>query len=129
MQDRPTIAELLGAVEEFLERDVVRALSGPAQYHARVGANVMRILARELDLGPAFARQEWQRLDRILGAEPMPEGEGPLREGISRRTRALCQRIRSGDADHDPWRREVFAHVRATVEEKLAIAKPEMLKF
>ena len=128
MQDRPTFRELLEAVEHFLERDVVPALAGPKQYHARVAANVMRILARELELGPASSKAEWQRLDSLLGAEPAPDDVRKFAAAIERRTRDLCGRIRSGDADRDPWRREVLAHVRRTVEEKLAIAKPEMLK-
>jgi hypothetical protein len=128
MQDRPTFRELLEAVEHFLEKDVVPALAGPKQFHARVAANVMRILARELELGPASLRAEWRRLDSLLGVEPMPDDPTKLAEAMERRTLALCRRIRSGDADRDPWRGEVLAHIRRTVEEKLAIAKPEMLK-
>ena len=128
MQDRPTFRELLEAVEQFLERDVVPALGGPKQYHARVAANVMRILARELELGPASAKAEWRRLDALLGAADAPLDAGPFAEAIEQRTKELCRRIRAGDADHDPWRREVLSHIRRTVEEKLAIAKPEMLK-
>ena len=128
MQDRPSIRELLEAVEQFLERDVVPALTGPKQYHARVAANVMRILARELELGPPAARAEWGRLDALLGAEPMPDGAVELADAIARRTRILCQKIRAGDADAEPRRSGVLGHVRKTVEEKLAIAKPELLK-
>ena len=128
MQDRPTIRELLEAVEHFLERDVVPALTGPKQFHARVAANVMRILARELELGPDFAVAEWGRLDSLLGSEPMPSDGAELAEAIARRTCELCGQIRAGAADEDPRRREVLAHVRRTVEEKLAIAKPELLK-
>ena len=128
MQDRPSFRELLEAVEQFLEKDVVPAMSGPKQFHARVAANVMRILGRELELGPGFTKAEWQRLDALLGAEPMPEEADAVAEGILRRTRTLCQQIRDGEADDDPRRREVMAHVRRTVEEKLAIAKPEMLR-
>ena len=128
MQDRPTIRELLEAVEQFLERDVVPALAGPRQYHARVAANVMRILGRELELGPASSRAEWQRLDSLIGAEPTPAEASAFDEAMMRRTRELCRRIRCGDADRDPWGSEVLAHVRRTVAEKLAIAKPELLK-
>jgi len=93
MQDRPTFRELLEAVEHFLERDVVPALAGPKQYHARVAANVMRILARELELGPASSKAEWQRLDSLLGAEPAPDDVRKFAAAIERRTRDLCGRI------------------------------------
>jgi hypothetical protein len=128
MQDRPTIRELLEAVEHFLESDLVRILDGPKQYHARVAANVMRIIARELDLGPESSRAEWRRLDALLEPMAMPEDERALRKELYGRTRELCALIRRGDADEGPWRRRVLAHVRQTIEEKLAIAKPEMLR-
>ena len=124
MQDRPSARELLEAVEQFLERDVVSALEGPKQFHARVAANVMRILARELELEPDFLRAEWQRLNELLGGESAVDDA--LLSAVKRRTRELCERIRRGDADAQPWRSRVLAHVRQTVEEKLAIAKPEM---
>lgn len=128
MQDHPTVRELLEAVEEFLERDVVTALAGPQQFHARVAANVMRILARELDLAPRQLREEWEGLDRLLGGEPMPASDLDLRIGVTRRSRELCGRIRAGDADGGSRREAVLAHVRRSVEQKLAIAKPDMLR-
>lgn len=128
MQDRPDVHELLEAVAEFLDRDVVEALGGPAQYHARVAANLMRILSREAALSPDQLREEWAGLDTLLGAEPMPAKDADLRAGIARRTRDLCRAVRAGEADAGERRDAVLAHVRRTVEQKLAIAKPEMLK-
>jgi hypothetical protein len=129
VQDRPSARELLDAVAHFLEQDAIPELDGPRQYHARVAANVMRILSRELELGPAFHRAEWQRLSDLLGETgEAPAEEARLVESITRFTSKLCERIRRGDADAGPWRDQVLAHVRKTVEEKLAIAKPEMLK-
>lgn len=127
MQDRPTAVELLEAVERFLEKDVVPVLQGPKQYHARVAANVMRILAREITLEEGHARAEWQRLGRLLGEEsPAPQTLAVVAQEVRRRNETLCARIRHGDADAGPWRGEVLAHGRRTVEEKLAVAKPEM---
>ncbi|MGH7896529.1 MAG: DUF6285 domain-containing protein [Candidatus Binatia bacterium] len=129
MQDRPSARELLEAVAHFLERDAIPELDGPRQYHARVAANVMRVLSRELELGPAFHRAEWQRLSALLGdAGEAPADESRLVESITRLTSKLCERIRRGDADAGARRDQVLGHVRQTVEEKLAIAKPEMLK-
>lgn len=128
MQDRPSAGELLEAVEHFLERDVLSALEGPKRYHARVAANVMRIVAREIALGPGFLRAECDRLVELLGeADAGLSAEATLAQVVGRLNVRLCEKIRRGDADGYPWRERVLAHVRRTVEEKLAIAKPEML--
>ncbi|MGC2653200.1 MAG: phosphotransferase family protein [Mycobacterium sp.] len=49
---RPSAAELVVAVAEFLERDVRESTVGQVNFHARVAANVLRIVEREL-LGDA----------------------------------------------------------------------------
>jgi len=45
---RPTAAELVAAVAEFLETDVRQGTSGVVNFHARVAANVLRTVEREL---------------------------------------------------------------------------------
>jgi hypothetical protein len=45
---RPTAAELIAAVAEFLETDVRDSTTGQVNFHARVAANVLRIVEREL---------------------------------------------------------------------------------
>jgi len=50
---RPTASELLEAVREYLLGSVMPATSGQVAFHARVAANVLAIVARELELGPA----------------------------------------------------------------------------
>jgi hypothetical protein len=45
---RPTAAELVAAVADFLEDDVRNATSGQVNFHARVAANVLRTVVREL---------------------------------------------------------------------------------
>jgi acetylornithine/succinyldiaminopimelate/putrescine aminotransferase len=47
-QGRPTAAELVAAVAEFLETDVRESTAGQVNFHARVAANVLRIVEREL---------------------------------------------------------------------------------
>lgn len=49
---RPTASELLEAVREFLTSQVMPGTSGQLAFHARVAANVLGIVARELELGP-----------------------------------------------------------------------------
>lgn len=127
MQDRPTVAELLEAVRGFLERDALEALEGTAKFHARVAVNVLAIALRELALEPAQLAAEWRRLDGLLGAAAVPSDLVALRSNVRDRTEALCERIRRGDADHEPFRSAVLGHARETVREKLAIANPKML--
>lgn len=127
MQDRPTYSELLEAVQHFLETDVVPALDGPKKFHARVAANVLAIVRRELHAEDGQLRAEWQRLDALLGAAASPGDRNALRRRLAERTEALCARIRHGDADAGAWRDTVLAHVRQTVIDKLAVANPKYL--
>lgn len=45
---RPTAAELVAAVADFLDNDVRAATDGQVSFHARVAANVLRTVEREL---------------------------------------------------------------------------------
>ncbi|HEX9030327.1 MAG TPA: phosphotransferase [Streptosporangiaceae bacterium] len=49
---RPTASELLDAVRGYLTDQVMSATTGQLAFHARVAANVLAIVARELELGP-----------------------------------------------------------------------------
>jgi len=49
---RPTASELLDAVRGYLTEQVMPATAGQLAFHARVAANVLAIVARELELGP-----------------------------------------------------------------------------
>jgi len=53
LHGRPTAAELVAAVAEFLETDVRESTAGQVNFHARVAANVLRIVERELLADPA----------------------------------------------------------------------------
>jgi Domain of unknown function (DUF6285) len=53
LHGRPTAAELVAAVAEFLETDVRESTAGQVNFHARVAANVLRIVERELLAGSA----------------------------------------------------------------------------
>jgi uncharacterized protein DUF6285 len=48
MHGRPTAAELVAAVADFLDTDVRSATDGQVQFHARVAANALRMVVREL---------------------------------------------------------------------------------
>lgn len=63
--DVPTAAQLVEAVREWLERDVAAATEGRLKFHARVAANVLAMVERELDLGGAQATEHAARLSRL----------------------------------------------------------------
>ena len=114
-QDRPTAAELVASVREFLERDVMAATEGRVQFHTRVAVNALGMIERELTLGSGFQAEERARAAALLGHD----GDPPELE------REIAAGIRSGslDAQLDGVR----AHVRQTVREKLLVANPGYL--
>ena len=130
VQDRPNARELLESVRLFLENEVVAALEGPAKFHARVAANVLTIVGRELEGEEPTLVAEWTRLATLLGR---PGGAPPdrlvaLRAAVAELTEELCARIRRGDADAEPFRKAVRAAVGTSVAEKLAVANPRLTR-
>ena len=113
---RPTdCGELVAAVREFLERDVMAATEGRVQFHTRVAVNVLNVVERELKLGPGLEPAERARAAALLGHD----GDADALE------RELAAAIRDGALDDRLD--DVRAHVRATVREKLLIANPGYL--
>jgi Domain of unknown function (DUF6285) len=104
--DVPDIAGLVEAVREFLEGDVADATTGRVHFHARVATNVLKVVERELALGPAQAVAHAERLAALGFADDAE----------------LCVAIRRGDLD-DRWA-EVRTAVAAAVAAKLAVANP-----
>jgi hypothetical protein len=113
MQDRPTAAELVEAVREFIERDAMPALTGRTAFHARVACNVLAIVQRELEQGPAFEAAEHARLRELLGHD------GSIRELNQALAVGLCE------AKLDDRQDDVLRHLKATVAGKLAIDNPK----
>lgn len=125
MNDRPTAVELLAAVERFLDETAVPGLEGPARFHARVAANVVRIVARELATEDQHLAREWDGLAALLGDEAEPPGtRAELREAILARNEELVRRIRAGGADTGPWRTALLEHLARVVADKLDVAQP-----
>ena len=124
MQDRPTAEELLRAVKDHLEREVLPALSNPKlRFQTLVAANILGVVEREVAHGERAAREELKSLRALDGVATSPEPAtlADVRDEVGRRTLALCAAIRTGDAASRP---EVRAHVRAVTLAKLAVANP-----
>ena len=74
---RPTASELLEAVREYLLGSVMPGTTGQLAFHARVAANALAMVARELELGPlpAGAGLADQVAARLAVANPGYFGE------------------------------------------------------
>lgn len=112
MYDRPEMVELVAVVREFLERHAMPALEGRVAFHARVAANALAIVERELELGARESELELARLRELLGMD------GDL-DGLNRE---LCRRLRRGDVSLETP--GLLEHLRATTLAKLAVDQP-----
>lgn len=106
---RPSAAELVEAVREWIDADVRAATEGRVAFHARVAVNALAMVERELALAPGAEEAHRRRL-ADLGCRD--DGE-------------LVAHIRSGAFDElvDDVRQAVAASVRS----KLEVANPRWL--
>ncbi len=112
MMDQPSMLELVAAVRDFIERRAMPELKGHTAFHARVAANALAIVARELEQGGAANEDERARLAALLGRD------GTLLE----LNRELCARLRDGRIGLDaPGLGE---HLALTTRDKVAIDQP-----
>jgi aminoglycoside phosphotransferase (APT) family kinase protein len=80
LHGRPTAAELLEAVREWVAGDVREQASGRVGFHSRVAENVLATVEREATLGPAMAADHAERL-RSLGVADDREFAAGVRDG------------------------------------------------
>lgn len=104
LHGRPTAAELVAAVADFLDTDVRGATDGQVNFHARVAANALRMVQRELDNGPSG---EVTAALSALGASSEQE---------------LAAAIRRGDLDDRDD--DLTACLRVLVSHRLTAAHP-----
>lgn len=124
MQDRPNYDELLEAVASFLTNDVMANSTGRTNFHARVAANVVEMVRRELGSQERDLPGEWAGLDALLGMEDRPSTITELRDRLHVRNTDLAQRIRDGQAVSGAFRQSVLTHLRRVTREKLAVTNP-----
>jgi len=109
--DIPSAADLVEAVREFLERDVMSSSEGRVAFHARVAVNVLGMVERELRVGAGQAAAHSAGLAR-LGFGSEAELAAAIRDG------------RVPDAELG----SVAAFIRETVRAKLEVANPRYLE-
>src|SRR5262245_39976859 len=122
MQDRPTARELLATLTTFFEEELLPSLTGPLQYRVRVAANLVKILERELALGPDHDAGELRALVDLLAARSDEATSGAHTEKLAALNARLSEAIAAGRFDASPgplW----FALMTVT-RNKLAVVKP-----
>lgn len=102
----PSAPQLVEAVREYLERDVLEATEGRTRFHGRVAVNVLGMVERELRAGPALADAHGRRLAGLGVADDAE----------------LAAAIRAGTLDDRAD--EVADAVWASVLDALAVANP-----
>jgi aminoglycoside phosphotransferase (APT) family kinase protein len=106
---RPTAAELLEAAQEFLLGPVSDATDGQVRFHAKVAANVLATVTRELQQRTAAEERARLGLD-ALGVKDLGE---------------LSVAIRTGHFDGRDA--ELYPFLWQTVHDRLAVANPRHL--
>jgi aminoglycoside phosphotransferase (APT) family kinase protein len=106
---RPTAAELVEAVREYLDTTIERARGDRARFDARVARNALAVVERELQLGPELARAHARRVADLGFADDT----------------ALAAAIRSGAFDHGLT--GVGSVLAAAARDHLVVANPAYL--
>lgn len=109
LHGRPTSRELLDAVALYLREDVMPGTQGRLSFNARVAANVVDTVARDLALGPEQERRHRERLARF-GRTDQADLAAAIRTGVV-----------------DPEDPALLAAVRAAITDRLLVANPKYL--
>ena len=112
MQDEPTSVELLAAAIVFLRSRALPALTGALQFEARVTANALDIVLRQLQHGTTMEEAEAERLRGLLAM-------GGDLEALNRE---LCRRIAEGGVSLET--EGLREHLRQTALDRTEIDQP-----
>ena len=106
---RPTAEELLEAAQEFLLGPVTDSTGGQVRFHAKVAANVLATVTRQLQQRAAAEERARLGLD-VLGAKDLAELSGVIKAG-----------------HFDGREAELYPFLWQTVHDRLAVANPRHL--
>ncbi len=108
--DRPTAVELLEALREWMERDLLPGVEGRLQFHTRVAINMVDIVAREISVGQS---QEITHSEVLEGLGVSTDQE-------------LVTAIKNGVYDFDL--ESLLTSLLPVVEDKVRVANPKYLR-
>jgi Domain of unknown function (DUF6285) len=117
MLDQPHGADILAAVSRLLRDTLMPRLPPDTVFQARVAANALDLVAREIRFGETVEREALQRLRSLLGRDGLlPELESDL-----------SLRIRNGELDlQSPG---VAEHLWETTLAKMKIDQPNYASY
>jgi hypothetical protein len=108
--DAPSLAELVAAVREWIDKDVIAGTEGRLQFHARVASNMLGMVEREIAVGADQSDAHAARLARLGVADDAE----------------LAAAIRDRTFDGEPA--ELRTLLLESVVDKLAVANPRYLE-
>ena len=108
--DRPTAIELLEALREWMERDLLPGVEGRLQFHTRVAINMVDIVAREIAIGSS---QEMTHAEVLQSLGVATDSE-------------LVMAIKNGEYDSELV--SLLESLRPIVEDKVRVANPKYLQ-
>lgn len=114
----PAAAELVEAVAEFMEKELLPTLEGSKQFNTRVSINALRIVQRELT--EPIGQMVIAELKNLLGSAADSDD-------LEKLMLDLAERIRSGKIDeNDPI---LLAVLRLHTLERLAVDNPKYSSY
>lgn len=117
MLDAPTPVEILEVVAAMIRDQLVPQLPPDAVFHARVAANAIDLVRRQLESGEALEAESLERLQRLLGRS----GDAEALE------RELSARIRTGELNaQTPG---LLEHLMAVTMAKMSIDQPSYASY
>ncbi len=117
MMDEPRGDEILESVAKLIRDTLIPQLPAGAVFQARVAANAIDLVRRQMIDGERFERASHARLCALLGHD----GEPAALE------RELCDRIRDRSLGADTP--GLLAHLMATTMAKMAVDQPTYASY
>src|SRR5438876_6837833 len=126
MNDRPSAVELVTAVRQFLETELIPTLSDARlRCQTLVAANILAIAERELPSEEHALAEECTALCALLEQSSADlAAVSDLRARAVEWNEQLCRRIRAGAYDAPKQFAQLRSFVRAAVIRKLQVANP-----
>lgn len=118
MQSLPTTPDLVEAVAEWIEGPLASGLAGAERFNARVAANVLRTVERELRAGASHHDQDRAALSQFLPPGTRMDSDDAL-------VAAVADRVRQGDLDDR--RSELLSVLHGYTVRKLQLGNPRYL--
>jgi hypothetical protein len=128
MNDRPTAVELVNAVRQYLEGDLLPTLTDARlKFQTLIAANVLSIAERELRTEEADLADEFLFYAERLNLDERPHTLMGLRTAVRTANGRLCEQIRQGNYDEPAQFAALARELRRFVERKLETANPRYL--